>query len=337
MSVVAAMRHGTGVALRHIIGSCSHTLSCVSICPAYALFAEVLQIYTVRSLLVPCPTLSPVATAFRLMVGVFLAHAALALLSFSAGSSHGQYLNSQSPLAVPRPDAEATKSIAIIGAGSGGLAALKTLLDLPEDVRRNWEIVLYEQHSDVGGLWLEDPIPPHPPTLPHTPLYPRLRTNTPHPTMTYPGFTFPPNTPLFPTHEYVWQYHVDFAKNYNLTSYIHLNHTVLAAGWSGTRTHGKWVVDIALSELQDGQKLRKTFDHLVVANGHNHYPRVPHWPGENDWLAGTGKGAPERELLHSIFYREPERYINRTVVIVGGGASGRDAALQVGPLTKVCA
>jgi cation diffusion facilitator CzcD-associated flavoprotein CzcO len=45
------------------------------------------------------------------------------------------------------------KSIAIIGAGSAGLAALKTFLDLPEDTRHDWNIALYEQRRDVGGIW----------------------------------------------------------------------------------------------------------------------------------------------------------------------------------------
>lgn len=272
---------------------------------------------------------------------VQLMQVVLYLLTLTGWHSPPPYLSSdvQSVQTSP-PDTSSptiTKSIAIVGAGSGGLAVLKTLLDLPEEVRSSWEIVLYEQRRDVGGLWLEDPLPPHPPTLPETPLYPRLRTNTPHPTMTYPGFTFPPDTPLFPSHDYVWRYHVDFAEKTNLTSYIRLNHTVLAAGWNGTRAQGKWIVDVAPTEAPSGQGFeRKTFDHLVIANGHNHYPHIPHWPGEDEWLANTPRGAPKRELLHSIFYRNPERYANRTVVIVGGGASGRDAALQVGPLAKVC-
>ena len=47
----------------------------------------------------------------------------------------------------------AEKSVAIVGAGSAGLAALKTFLDLPENVRGNWNITLYEQRRDVGGIW----------------------------------------------------------------------------------------------------------------------------------------------------------------------------------------
>ena len=46
------------------------------------------------------------------------------------------------------------KRIAIVGAGTGGLVMLKTLVDdLPKDITRTWEIVLFEQRDNVGGIW----------------------------------------------------------------------------------------------------------------------------------------------------------------------------------------
>ena len=48
------------------------------------------------------------------------------------------------------------KSVAIVGAGSAGLAALKTILDLTEETIANWDIVLYEKRWDVGGVWYCD-------------------------------------------------------------------------------------------------------------------------------------------------------------------------------------
>lgn len=47
------------------------------------------------------------------------------------------------------------KSVAVIGAGSAGLAMLKAPFDLPETTRDGWRIVLYEQRGDVGGVWQE--------------------------------------------------------------------------------------------------------------------------------------------------------------------------------------
>ncbi|KDQ05816.1 hypothetical protein BOTBODRAFT_122237 [Botryobasidium botryosum FD-172 SS1] len=224
------------------------------------------------------------------------------------------------------------KSIAIVGAGTAGLAALKSLLDLPIEVRSGWEIILYEQRRGVGGVWLPDPNTPNPPHLPETPLYPGLRTNTPHPTMTYPNFPFPPGTPLIASHKDVLAYHESYAAHYNLTVHIRLNHTVLRTSWEGDASAGRWKVRV---RRRGGEVVEREFDHLIDASGHNHYPRVPHWEGLDGWLQGGGQdGQNKREALHSIYYRDPNVYANRTVVIVGDGASGRDVALQVAPVAR---
>jgi len=40
-----------------------------------------------------------------------------------------------------------------VGAGTAGLAALKSILDLPKDVRNGWDIIIYEQRANIGGVW----------------------------------------------------------------------------------------------------------------------------------------------------------------------------------------
>ncbi|KAI6149276.1 hypothetical protein BKA82DRAFT_3976986 [Pisolithus tinctorius] len=219
----------------------------------------------------------------------------------------------------------ASKSVAIIGAGSAGLAMLKSLLDLPVETRADWDIVLYEKRGDVGGIWLPDASPSSPPAVPETPLYPLLHANTPVPMMTYPGFPFPPGTPLFPLHEYIEQYHRDYATQYGLWPYIKFNHTVLSSSWAGTPQTGHWEIIV---EDGNGNRVQRSFDHLVVANGHNHAPHIIVFPGQEAWLENA-KGGPEREILHSVWYRDPNQYANRTVIVVGGGASGVDIASQV--------
>ncbi|PIL35194.1 hypothetical protein GSI_02984 [Ganoderma sinense ZZ0214-1] len=264
----------------------------------------------------------------------------LLLLSLPLSTLGNVYDVSQTVLAPP-PSKRPSKSIAIVGAGSGGLAILKTILDLPPDVRHDWEVILYEQRRDVGGIWLPDPPGPlpHYPALPESPTYPLLRTNTPHPTMTYPNFTFPPGTPLFPTWDYVQRYHAAFAEHFNFSQHVRLHHRVEAANWVGDAEEGEWELEVHVEDPSESgvptKAFKRNFDHLVVANGHNHYPNIPKWDGTNNWLANTPAGTPQREIIHSIYYRHPERYTNRTVVIVGAGASGRDAALQVGKVARV--
>ena len=49
---------------------------------------------------------------------------------------------------------EQVKRVAIIGAGTAGLAALKTFVhDTPKPDGQRWEIELFEQRNDLGGIW----------------------------------------------------------------------------------------------------------------------------------------------------------------------------------------
>ena len=66
--------------------------------------------------------------------------------------------------------------------------------------------------------------------------------------MTYPGFTYPPLTPLFPSHEYVEQYHVDYANYHNVSQYIRTHHKVVAAEWIGDGEKGEWELEVHVQD-----------------------------------------------------------------------------------------
>jgi NADPH-dependent glutamate synthase beta subunit-like oxidoreductase len=71
----------------------------------------------------------------------------LSLLQFS-----GVLPKNNHPLGLSEAKGE-KKSIAIIGAGTAGLATLKTIFDLPKEVTANWDVVVFEKRWDVGGVW----------------------------------------------------------------------------------------------------------------------------------------------------------------------------------------
>ncbi|KAI0317614.1 FAD/NAD-P-binding domain-containing protein [Amylostereum chailletii] len=235
--------------------------------------------------------------------------------------------NEQQPLLYPGHDQR--KRIAIVGGGTGGVTTLKTLLvDIPAELRQHWEVVLYEQRAGLGGVWLADTyksISQGTDDLPETPLYPGLVTNTPHPTMTIPHFTFQPETPLFPGCASVQQYHDDVVNHWNLSSHIRLNHTVTNTRWHGTESTGHWIVTVEARHGAEQQASHGEFDHLIIANGHNHYPYEPTFEGRQEWL----DAAPNRTFVHSIFFRGPEDFKGKNVLVVGGGASGQDIAHHV--------
>ncbi|KAF9568479.1 FAD/NAD(P)-binding domain-containing protein [Agrocybe pediades] len=238
------------------------------------------------------------------------------------------FLSSNLPTQVPLHPEHASvpaKSVAIVGAGSAGLAMLKTLLDLEQFTHGGWKAVLFDERESVGGIWLPDQNDVSPPAIPQTPLYPRLRTNTPVPSMTYPEFPFPPGTPLYPSHEHIETYHLRYAKRYNLLDSVRFKHRIHKATWQGSPDEGQW--DITVSG-EDGQLQIERFDHLVVATGNNHIPHIPVWQGQDEWLEKVPVNRT-RTIIHSVYYRKPEAFSNQTVLVVGNGPSGRDAAQQI--------
>ena len=74
-----------------------------------------------------------------------------------------------------------SKRIAVIGYGSAGLVAVKSLQDLPRELREGWSITVFEGREGLGGIWLPEELDPALDCLPMTGLYPKLRTNTPCP------------------------------------------------------------------------------------------------------------------------------------------------------------
>ena len=169
--------------------------------------------------------------------------------------------------------------------------------------------------------------------------------------VTYPGFPFPPYTPLRPTYDRVQAYHHDFATHFKLHPYIRLNHSVESAYWVGSASEGYWELSISSRgpqveiiplnktlprNSQHRPAITKRFDHLVVANGRNHYPKFPSWATDdaaNKWLR-SGKG---RSIVHSIYFREPEDYAGKIILVVGAGGSGVDIVTQSsGHAKKVC-
>lgn len=141
--------------------------------------------------------------------------------------------------------------------------------------------------------------------------------------MTYPGFPFPPGTPLYPSHPHIQAYHDRFANHYKLYNHIFLNRTIEIATWVGTSEKGFW--NITISD-HNGLVSHRSFGHLVVASGNHHLPNVPTWKGQDVWLSS---GTPTRRIMHSVYYRKPETFVNQTVLLVGYGSSARDIASQI--------
>uniref|UniRef100_A0A8C5PLV2 Flavin-containing monooxygenase n=1 Tax=Leptobrachium leishanense TaxID=445787 RepID=A0A8C5PLV2_9ANUR len=206
------------------------------------------------------------------------------------------------------------KKVAIIGAGCSGLAAIKCCLD------EGLEPTCFERSSDIGGLWryTEDV------EEGRASLYNSVVTNTSKEMMCYSDFPMPPDFPVFLHHEKMLEYLNLYVEHFNLRKYIQFNtevqHVKEHPNFSNT---GQWNVGTE----QRGIKETAVFDAVIVCNGHYSDPYFPlhSFPGIEDF-----KG----HYIHSRFYKTPDPYRGKTVLIVGTGNSAGDIAVEIGLTAK---
>lgn len=185
-----------------------------------------------------------------------------------------------------------TNKHCVIGAGSSGLAVAKNFqqIGLPFDC--------LEKQDDVGGNWYYG--------QPNSSVYASTHLISSKPLTEYTDFPMPRDYPDYPNHRQVWDYLVSYARHFDLYPNIEFNISVAEV----TPRDGGWEV-----MLSDGQ--RRRYRGVVIANGHNWDPQRPNYPGNFQGIA-----------LHSAEYKTPEVLRGRRVLVVGGGNSGCDIAVE---------
>jgi putative flavoprotein involved in K+ transport len=61
-------------------------------------------------------------------------------------------------------------------------------------------------------------------------------------------------------------------------------------------------------------------DRVIIATGYNKHPFLPDWPGLESY---TG------DLLHSAYYKNPDPYVGKNVLVVGTGNSGAEICVDL--------
>lgn len=233
--------------------------------------------------------------------------------------------------------------IAIIGAGPAGLAAAKYL----RAQKAFSEIVIFEQHDKIGGIWNYSPLTQSSVTVPQdspyvapdapirpgkdaapiftSPMYERLHANIPGSLMNFVGQKFPEDAWVFPQREviqeYLWKYGED------VKELVKFCYEVKKISLTPKDGRDKWTVE-AHSTIDDST-ITDIFDAVVVANGHYTTPYIPDFKGAREFNA-----AYPGVISHSKQYRTPEPFKDKKVVIVGNGPSGLDLALQINGACK---
>jgi len=185
--------------------------------------------------------------------------------------------------------------IAIIGAGSSGVAAGKAL----RQKRLGFDI--YEKGSDLGGMWRYEN------DNGLSCAYRSLHIDTSRNNLGYPDFPIPSDKPDFLSHQDLLAYLEAYADRFDVRRSVRFNTEVTSIE---KLPDARWRVT-----SKDGAR---DYRAVIVANGHLWDARWPSFPGS---FNGTA--------IHSSQYRTAAPFDDKRVLVVGIGNSAVDIAVDL--------
>jgi len=191
-----------------------------------------------------------------------------------------------------------TKHVCIIGAGPSGLPAIKNLIDA------GISVIAYDYNSDVGGNWIYNENESHSSVFETTHIISSKTLSQ------YEDFPFRPEVSDYPSHEELRHYFQSYAKHFKLYQHIEFNTLVKSCE---RKDNGLWEV----TTIKDELKQVVIFTDLVVCNGHHWEPKYPNYPGK---FSGS--------FLHSHQYKKAATFAGKKVLVIGGGNSACDVAVE---------
>ncbi|TFK35451.1 hypothetical protein BDQ12DRAFT_688163 [Crucibulum laeve] len=193
-------------------------------------------------------------------------------------------------MASPPSSKDEETTVAIIGAGTGGLAlaiALKQKLGYHK-------FTIYEKASEVGGTWRDN-------------IYPGCSSDI------HMGF-YSLSTDLrdwkesHGSQEVIFEYWKDLAKKYDIYPYISFDSKVVSANWDDMKQR----YDLLLENSISGSRRQSTAHIVISAIGVLEVPRFASIPGLNDF-----KG----QMFHSARWERGVDMRGKRVAVIGNGAS----------------
>ncbi|RYE77715.1 MAG: NAD(P)/FAD-dependent oxidoreductase [Myxococcales bacterium] len=133
--------------------------------------------------------------------------------------------------------------------------------------------------------------------------------------MEYAAYPMPESLPDYPDHRQIAAYFSDFVDHFGLRKKITFNTEVVKVD---PVADGGFVVTV---RPRGGETETRTYDDVVVCNGHHWSPRWPEpsFPGQDSF---TG------EVMHAHYYREPSGFKGKRVLVLGIGNSACDIAVE---------
>jgi hypothetical protein len=171
--------------------------------------------------------------------------------------------------------------------------------------------------------WRKSDTGPAQPTF-TTPMYDHLETNLPKHLMQFSDQPFGDDVPLFPRRELVSRYIDDYAAE--VKPQIKFGTQVVNMELC---SNPRDIWSVTSRNLFTDETTTAEYDAIAVCAGHYTAPFIPDYAGIRQW-----NEAYPGTIIHSKFWRSPEPYTGKKVIVVGTGASGTDMANQIAMVSK---
>lgn len=200
-----------------------------------------------------------------------------------------------------------SKKVCVIGAGPSGITAIKNLVD------QGIEVVAYDRNNEVGGNWIFSENESHSSVFETTHIISSKTLSQ------YDDFTFDDfdkKVADYPSHDELRRYFQAYARNFELYQFIEFETLVQHCE---RIDESEWQI----TTEKNGTSKTESFTDLVVCNGHHWLPRWPTYQGE---FSG--------EYLHSHQFKKAAPFKDKRVLVIGGGNSACDVAVETSRVSK---
>jgi hypothetical protein len=190
------------------------------------------------------------------------------------------------------------KRICVIGAGPSGITAIKNIAE------SGFNVKAFDINSDVGGNWIYNENESHSSVFETTHIISSKSLSQ------FEDFHFSNNVADYPSHDELRQYFQSYAKNFGLYKHIQFNTLVKKCE---RQEDNNWEV----TTICKNKESVEVFSDLVVCNGHHWKPNIPNY-------SGNFNGS----FIHSHNYKKAFPFTNKNVLVIGGGNSACDVAVE---------
>lgn len=202
--------------------------------------------------------------------------------------------------------------VCIVGAGSSGIAVAQVLH------ARGVDVDCFEVGSEVGGNWRYDN------DNGMSSAYRSLHINTSRQLMEYRTYPMPDDLPDYPSHWQIAAYFDDYVDHFGFRDKITFRTEVVKVEpLAGGDPAERYEVTLR-GRNEHGEPTEpevRRYEHVVVANGHHWDPRWPEpsFPG-SEAFPGT--------QLHAHYYKTPDIFEGKRVLVLGIGNSATDISVE---------